>query len=49
MCATAVLFLARHRPNVQQQQHELLIAFAVRGLLPAPWSPALRSGLTVFR
>jgi hypothetical protein len=34
---------------MQQQQHELLVDFVVRGLLPAPWSPAVRSGLNVFR
>jgi hypothetical protein len=48
LCAAVLMFFARRRPDPQREQHELLVAFAVRGLLPAPWPAAMRSGGTVF-
>jgi hypothetical protein len=46
--STSCSSLSRRRPDPQREQHELLVAFAVRGLLPAPWPAAMRSGGTVF-
>ena len=46
--STSCSSFSRRRPDPQREQHELLVAFAVRGLLPAPWPAAMRSGGTVF-
>ena len=48
LCAAASLFWLGAGRGPRGQQHELLVASAVRGVLPAPWTAAVCGGLTVL-
>jgi hypothetical protein len=48
LCAAASLFWLGSDRGPRWHQHEVLVASAVRGVLPAPWPAALRRVLTLF-